>query len=199
MINISHEAQIYIKKLILKKKKSNILRMSISFPGTKYAECKISYDIKENLTTEDTVMKYDGFNIYVKTMILPYFKDAKIEILHDNLDQQLMLMAPYAQSQLSGIHKNEDIFLKKNDLLYRVQDFIDFHVNPMLNMHGGKIILLDIKEGYIMIEFLGGCNGCTMSKDTLKNGIEKRILSEFPSIKGVKDLTKHARGIHSFI
>ena len=33
---------------------------------------------------------------------------------------------------------------------------------------------------------------------TLKEGIEKQLLNEFPELKGVRDLTEHQRGEHSY-
>ena len=44
----------------------------------------------------------------------------------------------------------------------------------------------------------GGCNGCSMVDVTLKEGIEKQLLNEFPELKGVRDLTEHQRGEHSY-
>ncbi|SUX67912.1 putative DNA uptake protein [Citrobacter freundii] len=42
------------------------------------------------------------------------------------------------------------------------------------------------------------CNGCSMVDVTLKEGIEKQLLAEFPELKGVRDLTEHQRGEHSY-
>ncbi|PVF10793.1 Fe-S biogenesis protein NfuA, partial [Yersinia pestis] len=33
---------------------------------------------------------------------------------------------------------------------------------------------------------------------TLKEGIEKELLQKFPELKGVRDLTEHQRGEHSY-
>ena len=53
-------------------------------------------------------------------------------------------------------------------------------------------------EGYAILQFGGGCNGCSMVDVTLKEGIEKQLLNEFPELKGVRDLTEHQRGEHSY-
>ena len=49
-----------------------------------------------------------------------------------------------------------------------------------------------------ILQFGGGCNGCSMVDVTLKEGIEKQMLNEFPELKGVRDLTEHQRGEHSY-
>ncbi|KES19325.1 Thioredoxin-like protein [Gilliamella apicola SCGC AB-598-B02] len=42
------------------------------------------------------------------------------------------------------------------------------------------------------------CNGCSMVDYTLKEGIEKQLMVEFPELAGVKDITEHQAGTHSF-
>ncbi|SUG81176.1 NfuA Fe-S protein maturation [Salmonella enterica subsp. enterica] len=65
--------------------------------------------------------------------------------------------------------------------------------------HGGRVSLMEITdEGYAILQFGGGCNGCSMVDVTLKEGIEKQLLNEFPELKGVRDLTEHQRGEHSY-
>ena len=72
-------------------------------------------------------------------------------------------------------------------------------INPQLAGHGGRVSLMEITEdGYAILQFGGGCNGCSMVDVTLKEGIEKQLLNEFPELKGVRDLTEHQRGEHSY-
>ena len=54
------------------------------------------------------------------------------------------------------------------------------------------------EDGYAILQFGGGCNGCSMVDVTLKEGIEKQLLNEFPELNGVRDLTEHQRGEHSY-
>ncbi|MBE8388572.1 NifU family protein, partial [Leptospira interrogans serovar Pomona] len=72
-------------------------------------------------------------------------------------------------------------------------------VNPQLAGDGGRFSLMEITdEGYALLQFGGGCNGCSMVDVTLKDGIEKQLLTEFPALKGVRDLTEQQRGEHSY-
>lgn len=71
-------------------------------------------------------------------------------------------------------------------------------INPQLAGHG-RVSLMEITEdGYAILQFGGGCNGCSMVDVTLKEGIEKQLLNEFPELKGVRDLIEHQRGEHSY-
>ncbi|TQS47195.1 hypothetical protein DSB74_26930, partial [Salmonella enterica subsp. enterica serovar Typhimurium] len=42
----------------------------------------------------------------------------------------------------------------------------------------GRVSLMEITdEGYAILQFGGGCNGCSMVDVTLKEGIEKQLLN----------------------
>jgi Fe/S biogenesis protein NfuA len=60
--------------------------------------------------------------------------------------------------------------------------------------------LVEITEdGYAVLQFGGGCNGCAQIDVTVKDGIEKQLVDLLPGeIKGVKDATEHQRGDHSY-
>ncbi|QCI26148.1 NifU family protein [Buchnera aphidicola] len=199
MIHITKKAQKYLKNLLLQQNKYKSLRISITSPGTKFAQCKISYDTCHRVKNEDIELKYNGFNVYIEKLFLPYLRDAQIDLLGDLINQKLMLLAPHAIKNINSADHNKNT-IQKDSIFSKVQNFIAYNINPMLNMHGGKIILMEVtQQGYVMIRFLGGCNGCSMSKVTLKKGIEEKILKNFPNLKGVQDITQHHRGSHSFV
>lgn len=76
-------------------------------------------------------------------------------------------------------------------LMERVEYMLQSQINPQLAGHGGRVSLMEITEdGYAILQFGGGCNGCSMVDVTLKEGIEKQLLNEFPELKGVRDLTE---------
>ena len=85
-------------------------------------------------------------------------------------------------------------------LIERVEYVIQTQINPQLASHGGRITLIEITEdGYAILQFGGGCNGCSMVDVTLKDGVEKQLISLFPNeLKGAKDVTEHQRGEHSY-
>lgn len=66
-------------------------------------------------------------------------------------------------------------------LMERVEYMLQSQINPQLAGHGGRVSLMEITEdGYAILQFGGGCNGCSMVDVTLKEGIEKQLLNEFP-------------------
>ena len=85
-------------------------------------------------------------------------------------------------------------------LIDRIEYVLMSEVNPMLAGHGGKVTLVELTDDKLAIlQFGGGCNGCSMVDYTLKEGIEKQLLEKFPGeLNGVKDATEHQRGDHSY-
>ena len=66
----------------------------------------------------------------------------------------------------------------------RVEYLLQSQINPQLAGHGGRVSLMEITEdGLAILQFGGGCNGCSMVDVTLKEGIEKQLLNEFPELK----------------
>lgn len=60
-------------------------------------------------------------------------------------------------------------------------------VRPMLQSDGGDVELVDVTEaGVVQVRLTGACKGCPMSQMTLKNGIERIVLKEVPSVKRVE-------------
>ncbi len=62
-------------------------------------------------------------------------------------------------------------------------------------MHKGHVTLTEITgEGIVVLNFGGGCHGCSMVDITLKQGVEKTLLEKVPGVTGVRDSTDHATG-----
>ncbi len=58
-------------------------------------------------------------------------------------------------------------------------------VQPLLQMDGGSVELVEVKDGVVKIRLTGACRGCAMSATTIKWGIERMLKSEIPEIKEV--------------
>ena len=121
----------------------------------------------------------------------PYLEEAEIDYVTDQMGSQLTLKAPNAKARKVA----DDA-----PLVERINYMIESEINPQLANHGGKVVLLEVtEEGYVILQFGGGCNGCSMVDVTLKEGIEKQMLDQFAGeIKGVRDATEHTAGEHSY-
>ncbi|MGF1680896.1 Fe-S biogenesis protein NfuA [Photobacterium makurazakiensis] len=191
MITITDNAQQHFGKLLAQQPEGTNIRVFVVNPGTQSAECGVSYCPPEAVETTDTEIKLDLFSAYVDELSLPFLDDAEIDFVTDKMGSQLTLKAPNAK-----VRKVSD----DATLMERVDYVIQTQVNPQLAGHGGNVSLAEITEdGIAILQFGGGCNGCSMVDVTLKEGIEKELLAQFVGeLTGVRDITEHARGEHSY-
>ncbi|AYY82327.1 MULTISPECIES: Fe-S biogenesis protein NfuA [Proteus] len=191
MITITDAAQAHFAKLLANQEPNTQIRVFVINPGTPNAECGVSYCPPDAVEPNDTEIQFEKLSAYVDDISAPFLEDAEIDFVTDQLGSQLTLKAPNAK-------------MRKVDadapLIERVEYVLQSQINPQLAGHGGRVSLMEITEdGYAILQFGGGCNGCSMIDVTLKDGIEKELLNLFPNeLKGVKDLTEHQRGEHSY-
>lgn len=191
MINITEAAQAHFAKLLANQESGTQIRVFVINPGTPSAEYGVSYCPPDAIEATDIELKFDKLSAYVDEISAPFLEEAEIDFVTDQLGSQLTLKAPNAK-----MRKVAD----DAPLMERVEYVIQSQINPQLAGHGGKVSLMEITDdGYAILQFGGGCNGCSMVDITLKEGIEKQLLNMFPDeLKGVKDLTEHQRGDHSY-
>ena len=58
---------------------------------------------------------------------------------------------------------------------------------PYIEADGGWLEFVEIEEetNFVKVRLGGACSTCAMSSQTLKMGIEKKLMMEIPEVKGV--------------
>ncbi|HET8815966.1 MAG TPA: Fe-S biogenesis protein NfuA [Pseudidiomarina sp.] len=191
MIRITESAQEHFRKLLAEQPDNTNIRVFVVNPGTASAECGVSYCPPDSVEADDEVLPFSGFDAVVDSTSAPFLADAVIDFEVQELGSQLTLKAPNAKAR------------KVSDdapLIERVEYMIQAEINPQLASHGGKVSVQQVTpDGIAVLQFGGGCNGCSMVDVTLKEGIEKELLQRFPNeLSGVRDVTEHERGEHSY-
>ena len=79
-----------------------------------------------------------------------------------------------------------------------IQGLLDKEVNRSIANHGGKISLVEVREGKLFIIMSGGCQGCASSQKTLRQGFEVMVKRVAPEIVEIVDATDHAAGKKPF-
>jgi len=191
MITISEQAQEHFGKLLSKQGEGTHIRVFVVNPGTSGAECGVSYCPPDAVEPNDIRLNFNGFDAVVDQESAPFLEEAEIDFVTDQMGSQLTLKAPNAKARKLA----DDA-----PLVERINYMIEAEVNPNLASHGGKVSLMEVtEEGIAVLQFGGGCNGCSMVDVTLKDGIEKQMLAEFNGeLTGVRDATEHQAGEHSY-
>ncbi|ODS24717.1 Fe/S biogenesis protein NfuA [Candidatus Endobugula sertula] len=185
IVDITESAQTYLKELLEKQDDDGIsIRMFVSNPGTPQAETCIAYCRLGEEQEGDEMVEYTDFKAYFEGRSIPFLTDAKVDYATDKMGGQLTIRAP--NSKMPQVTDNSPIEDRINYVLYN-------DVNPGLAAHGGQVELQQFTEdGYAVLKFGGGCQGCSAVDMTLKDGVEKALLAKVPEIKGVRDMTDHS-------
>ena len=83
-------------------------------------------------------------------------------------------------------------------LAERVKSVLDSEINPAISSHGGTITLVGVEGTEIYLEMGGGCQGCAMSRMTLRQGVERMVRQAVPEVTVIHDVTDHASGENPF-
>jgi Fe/S biogenesis protein NfuA len=183
MVTITESAQEYLAELLSKQDDALGVRVFINQPGTPRAETCIAYCRDGDLQEGDEQKVYESFTAWFDERSLPFLEDALVDYSKDRMGGQLTIKAPNAK--MPRVDENSPMEDRINYVLYN-------EVNPALAAHGGEVSLVEITDDmYAVLQFGGGCQGCSAVDQTLKGGVEKTLLEQLPQLKGVRDMTDH--------
>lgn len=185
MASITDSAQEYLVELLEKQNVEGIaVRIFILDAGTPRAETCISFCRPGEEKADDEVKQYKGFNAFIDQHSMPFLEDAVVDFQKDSMGGQLTIKAP--NSRMPKLTKDSPLEDHINYILYN-------EINPGLAAHGGHVTLEEIFEDSVaVLRFGGGCQGCGMVDVTLKDGVEKTLMSQVPQLTEVRDVTDHS-------
>lgn len=185
LISITESAKEYLRDLIEKQGNPGMgVRIFVERPGTPHAECCMAYCPPGEQEENDVRFDYEGFHAWVEGKSVRYLEDASIDFKKDSMGGQLTFRAP--KSRVPDIGPEATLEERINHVLYA-------EINPSLASHGGNVQLLELTdENVAILEFGGGCQGCSAVDMTLKSGVEKTLKERIPELSAVRDKTDHS-------
>lgn len=185
LISITDSAKEYLRDLIEKQGNPGMgVRIFVERPGTPHAECCMAYCPPGEQEENDVRFDYEGFHAWVEGKSVRYLEDASIDFKKDSMGGQLTFRAP--KSRVPDIGPEATLEERINHVLYA-------EINPSLASHGGNVQLLELTdENVAILEFGGGCQGCSAVDMTLKSGVEKTLKERIPELSAVRDKTDHS-------
>lgn len=187
-ITVTESGENYLADLLAKQNAEGIaVRIFITQPGTPYAETCLAYCRPEEVIEDDEVMNLEKVRFYIERNSIPFLEEALIDFAEDRMGGQLTIKAP--NSKVPKVSEDSPLADQINYILYS-------DVNPGLASHGGEVKLIELVEeeaGYIaVLQFGGGCQGCSAVDMTLKDGVERTLVERLPALAGVRDVTDHS-------
>lgn len=84
-------------------------------------------------------------------------------------------------------------------MIRKLEILFDEQVRPALAAHGGNVEIVDLDNNVLFLRLQGGCQGCSSSSATLKQGIQTLVKQNFPDIVDVIDVTDHQSGENPYM
>ena len=192
MIQISDSAQRYFRKLLDREAVPGMgVRLRAMEPGTPRADARLEFAEPSDLAGDEWAIDCEGFTLYVAADSVGWLDGADIDLVDANGGQQLTIKAPRIKGQAPA---------EGSSLVEQVAWVVENEVNPQLASHGGRVAVQEVTaDGVVVLRFGGGCHGCGMADVTLKQGIEKTLLSRVPGVTVVRDATDHESGAAPYI
>lgn len=113
----------------------------------------------------------------------------------ENLDEPIRYAIATALASLAAPSPEPAEAVSDDDAAFAfVERLFERDINPAVARHGGKVELVDVQDGVVVVRMQGGCQGCGMATVTLRQGIEGQLRRAMPGLRGLRDITDHAAG-----
>ena len=75
---------------------------------------------------------------------------------------------------------------EQETLEQQVEGVISNEIRPYIEMDGGEIYFVEMKDNVVYVRLAGACGSCPSSTLTLKGGVERILKRKFPEIVSVE-------------
>ena len=160
--------------------------------GTDYTY-DLAFDEIADLDEADDVSVQSGLTVVVAAGSVDEMRGATLDVPSASAQGGLVIRNPNKPNPLVG--RNIEL---TGDIADKVRQLLAEAVNPSLASHGGFADLVGVEDTTVFVTMGGGCQGCSMSAATLREGIQVAIKEAIPEVTDVVDVTDHEAGDNPF-
>jgi Fe/S biogenesis protein NfuA len=163
------------------------LRLEIEGEAGDSYRYDLSFDEFTKAAFTDEVRTHDGLKVIIpghdvdklQGAVLDYAASSGLVIRNPN--------KPMTQRMAGLVHDDE--------LSAEIDGLVAAEINPALDAHGGFVEYVGHDgDGAAYMRMGGGCHGCSMSRMTMMEGVQRMIVEAVPAIVKVVDVTDHSTG-----
>ncbi|MFO8174199.1 MAG: NifU family protein [Gemmatimonadota bacterium] len=190
-LNVTERAQEVVRSYVEQSGgELRALRITARQDGPEGARFELSLVSEADKAEDDISVDMDDFSVFVSEDTAKRLEGATVDFVERVNESGFEIRPPERKLKVAGPPKGE--------LAEKIKDVLDAQVNPAVAAHGGEIVLVDVQGTEIFIEMGGGCQGCALSRMTLKQGVERMVRQAVPEITAVHDVTDHGSGDNPF-
>ena len=139
----------------------------------------------------DEVRTINGLKIIIGAKDLDLLRGAELD--HDDAKGLLI------RNQNKPLKASFEGLVADDEISAQIEAIVFNDVNPALSAHGGFVTFAGHdKEGTAYFTMGGGCHGCSMSRQTMLEGVQTMLVEQVPAITRVRDITDHSTGANPY-
>jgi Fe/S biogenesis protein NfuA len=174
------------------------LRLRVAAIEDDHFHHDLRFDSVTKAALTDEVRTHDGLKViiaavdvmFVHGSLVDYTETEGLVVRNPNTPP---LRGTVVTAQFDGDLIDDD------DVACAVREAIALQVNPMLAAHGGYVQFIGHDGlGTAHLTMGGGCQGCSLSAMTMRDGVRAMLSDTVPAIQRVADITDHAAGAHPY-
>jgi Fe/S biogenesis protein NfuA len=189
VITVTERARTKLIELRDAEPEGNTLGLRLSISGSQGID--FVYDLEfvplATLPLSEQVRNHDGLRVVIPNNDINNFEGATLDYEHDGL----VLRNPNKPKPLDLTNLTTDGAMADG-----VQAALTDEVNPALAAHGGFVEMVGVDEGdgTVYMKMGGGCQGCSMSRMTMMQGVQAMLKEAVEGVTRVQDVTDHGAG-----
>lgn len=196
MISFTDRAKEMLQTFLGEDDQGQALRIRVSGPRTAPSFDLSLVEASDRDQAEST-LEGDGIPVLVKEADAELLDGATIDFVQ-RVNESGFEVRP-APGALPAPGTNGNGKEPEGPIADKVREVLDSQVNPAIAAHGGMIALVDVDDTEIFVEMGGGCQGCALSRMTLRQGVERMLREAVPELTAVHDITDHASGENPYL
>ena len=155
----------------------------------------LSFDDLDKAEDDDVIVDAGDIKVIVPAASVDRLRGSVLDLPRAAAQGGLVIRNPNRPDPLAGVDLNLE-----GTIAEQVQQLLEQAINPELASHGGYATLVGVDDETknVYVTMGGGCQGCSASAATLKEGIQRSIKSAIPEVNDVLDATDHAAGENPF-
>jgi len=195
MITFTDRAREVVQTFLDQSNEENMaLRIGTS-GGTDSPNFDLALVAQSERTEGEEELDGGGFTILVTTSDREALEGATVDYV-ERVNESGFEVRP---ASASSPPKTTETGIPQGEIADRVRDVLNTQVNPAIAAHGGMISLVNVEETDVYVEMSGGCQGCALSKATLRQGVERMLREAVPELTAIHDITDHASGDNPYL
>lgn len=148
----------------------------------------------EERLEDEIEIQDDGFTVLIRQEHAPKLEGATVDFVERVNESGFEVRLPEGAGRRTRPSEPP-----QGEIADRVRDVLERQVNPAIAAHGGMISLVDVDENDVYVEMSGGCQGCALSRMTLRQGVERMLREAVPELSAVHDVTDHESGENPYL